>query len=46
MMDEIKESKHNYGEDASFRFHYIDYLVFGSMLVFSAGVGVYFGYCK
>lgn len=27
-----------------FRFHLIDYLVFGSMLVFSAGVGVYFGY--
>jgi solute carrier family 5 (sodium-coupled monocarboxylate transporter), member 8/12 len=25
-------------------FHLIDYLVFGSMLVFSASVGVYFGY--
>lgn len=45
-MDEINEPKLNDGEDATFRFHYIDYLVFGSMLVFSAGVGVYFGYCK
>lgn len=27
-----------------FRFHLIDYLVFGAMLVFSASVGVYFGY--
>ncbi len=27
-----------------FRFHLIDYLVFGSMLVLSAGVGVYFAY--
>jgi solute carrier family 5 (sodium-coupled monocarboxylate transporter), member 8/12 len=30
--------------DKEFRFHLIDYLVFGSMLVFSASVGVYFGY--
>lgn len=30
--------------DNEFRFHLIDYLVFGSMLVFSASVGVYFGY--
>ncbi|CRL01594.1 CLUMA_CG014432, isoform A [Clunio marinus] len=29
-----------------FRFHLIDYLVFGSMLVLSTGVGVYFGYFK
>lgn len=29
-----------------FRFHLIDYLVFGAMLVFSASVGVYFGYFK
>ncbi|XP_070495286.1 sodium-coupled monocarboxylate transporter 2 [Chironomus tepperi] len=28
----------------NFRFHLIDYLVFGAMLVFSASVGVYFGY--
>jgi Na+/proline symporter len=28
----------------AFKFHLIDYLAFGSMLVFSAGVGVYFGY--
>lgn len=27
-----------------FRFDLIDYLVFGTMLVFSASVGVYFGY--
>lgn len=27
-----------------FRFHLIDYMVFGAMLVFSASVGVYFGY--
>lgn len=27
-----------------FRFHLIDYLVFGAMLIFSASVGVYFGY--
>lgn len=27
-----------------FRFHLVDYIVFGSMLVFSASVGVYFGY--
>lgn len=27
-----------------FKFHLVDYLVFGSMLVFSASVGVYFGY--
>ena len=26
----------------SFHFHIVDYLVFGSMLVFSAGVGIYF----
>jgi len=31
-------------ELAGFRFHLIDYLVFGTMLIFSAGVGVYFGY--
>lgn len=30
--------------EEEFRFHLIDYLVFGSMLVFSASVGVYFGY--
>lgn len=30
--------------EKEFRFHFIDYLVFGSMLVFSASVGVYFGY--
>ena len=30
--------------EKEFRFHLIDYLVFGSMLVFSASVGVYFGY--
>lgn len=28
----------------NFRFHLIDYLVFGAMLLFSASVGVYFGY--
>jgi solute carrier family 5 (sodium-coupled monocarboxylate transporter), member 8/12 len=28
----------------NFRFHLIDYMVFGGMLVFSASVGVYFGY--
>lgn len=27
-----------------FKFHLIDYIVFGTMLVFSASVGVYFGY--
>lgn len=27
-----------------YKFHLVDYLVFGSMLVFSASVGVYFGY--
>lgn len=27
-----------------YKFHLIDYLVFGAMLVFSASVGVYFGY--
>lgn len=27
-----------------FRFHIVDYMVFGSMLVFSASVGIYFGY--
>lgn len=31
-------------DDKGFRFHLIDYMVFGSMLVFSASVGVYFGY--
>lgn len=31
-------------DDKGYRFHLIDYLVFGSMLVFSASVGVYFGY--
>jgi solute carrier family 5 (sodium-coupled monocarboxylate transporter), member 8/12 len=30
--------------EQEFRFHLIDYLVFGAMLVFSASVGVYFGY--
>jgi solute carrier family 5 (sodium-coupled monocarboxylate transporter), member 8/12 len=30
--------------DDAFKFHLIDYIVFGSMLVFSASVGVYFGY--
>lgn len=28
----------------NFRFHLVDYLVFGAMLVFSASVGVYFAY--
>lgn len=28
----------------NFRFHLIDYLVFGAMLVFSASVGVYYAY--
>ena len=28
----------------SFRFHLIDYLVFGAMLLFSTLVGIYFGY--
>lgn len=28
----------------NFKFHLIDYLVFGAMLVFSASVGVYFAY--
>lgn len=27
-----------------FKFHLVDYIVFGAMLVFSASVGVYFGY--
>lgn len=27
-----------------YRFHLVDYLVFGAMLVFSASVGVYYGY--
>lgn len=31
-------------EHNGFRFHLVDYIVFGSMLVFSASVGVYFGY--
>lgn len=30
--------------DGLFKFHLIDYIVFGAMLVFSASVGVYFGY--
>lgn len=29
-----------------FKFHGIDYAVFGAMLVFSASVGIYFGYCN
>lgn len=29
-----------------FKFHAIDYAVFGAMLVFSASVGIYFGYCN
>lgn len=29
-----------------FMFHGIDYAVFGAMLVFSASVGIYFGYCN
>lgn len=34
----------NQHQHDGFKFHLIDYLVFGSMLVFSASVGVYFGY--
>lgn len=30
--------------DGAYKFHLIDYAVFGAMLVFSASVGVYFGY--
>lgn len=38
-------SENRYENDVdSFRFHLIDYLVFGAMLVFSASVGVYFAY--
>lgn len=33
-----------YKDVENFRFHLIDYLVFGAMLVFSASVGVYYGY--
>ena len=31
-------------QNGGFKFHLIDYIVFGTMLVFSASVGVYFGY--
>lgn len=31
-------------EMETFRFHLIDYLVFGAMLLFSTSVGVYYGY--
>lgn len=40
-------TKNSHHDDINnFRFHLIDYLVFGGMLVFSASVGVYFGYFK
>lgn len=37
-------ARENQQESDNFRFHLIDYLVFGAMLVFSASVGVYFAY--
>lgn len=33
-------------ETGYYHFHWIDYTVFGSMLVLSAMSGVYFGYCR
>lgn len=31
-------------EDVANKFHTVDYVVFGTMLVFSTSIGVYFGY--
>lgn len=41
----IMASENRYKSELdNFRFHLIDYLVFGAMLIFSASVGVYFAY--
>lgn len=40
----MSNEKRFHAESDNFRFHLIDYLVFGAMLVFSASVGVYFAY--